>query len=89
MDKHVEGFLDQLATTCATIALRSDDLKKLYTVCLHSHLHGGVPDLQMIKAHLIGKGCSTPTVDFLGRQFEQLTEILKLHDEQNRNAGKQ
>ena len=81
MTAEAEALLDHLATTCAKVALRPEDWRKLYAVCLHSHAHGGVPDLQTVKAYLITKGCSKPKAGFLGRQFQHLTEILKLHEE--------
>jgi hypothetical protein len=87
MDTHVKGLLDQLATTCTKVSLCHDDWQKLYAVCLHVHWHGGVPDLRMIKAYLITKGCSKAKAGFLGRQFEHLTEILKLHDEHTRKVS--
>ena len=86
MDDRTRALLDDLATTCAKVTLRQEDWQKLYRVCLYAHAQGGLPDLRTIKAYLVGKGCSKSKAGFLGRQFEHLTQILQLHDQQAHKA---
>ena len=87
MDTHVQGIHDQLATTDATIAFAFGRLEKTVHRVLVSHLNEGVPNLHTIQAYLIEKRCPKPTVDFVGRPFERLNEILKLHDGQQRRVS--
>ncbi len=87
MDQQTQTLLLAFAKSCCKPELQTDDWERLNALAIHVHRHGVDLTPRVVKMFLMTQQCSIQKAGYLSSQFGHLLTVLRVYDEEKRQAA--